>query len=198
MIETYKKQLKAALAQYADVPEGEVAKFLGLAKVIDIQQGDYFIREGDRHPWLGFVVHGVFRAFHIDESGTEYTKHFFVENDFMTANSHWILEKSLPQADSDYYFQALENARVLSIDRPEMGQQLEHPCWQQVFTQEIGRVHKVEERRIRQLMLDDAQGRYQAFLKDFPGLEARIKQIHVASYVGISPVSLSRIKSALT
>lgn len=191
----YKVQLEKALSKYSEVPEAEAKKFLDLARLMYIKQDHYFIHEGDKCPWLGFVVKGVFRAFHIDASGAEYTKHFFIENDFMTANSRWLLEKNSAQTESDYYFQALESAVVLCIEHQESGRKLEHSCWQEVFTKEIERVHKIEERRIRQLMLDDAQSRYLAFHKDFPGLEERIKQHHVASYIGISPVSLSRIKA---
>jgi len=41
--------------------------------------------------------------------------------------------------------------------------------------------------------MQDAKARYQQFLKDYPGLESRVRQYHVASYLGISPVSLSRL-----
>jgi CRP-like cAMP-binding protein len=113
----------------------------------------------------------------------------------MTANSRSLVDKEFVKKESDYYFQALEDSIVLKIERVEDRECLSHPCWQEIFAKEIERVHTIEERRIKQLLLADAETRYFNFLQDFPGLEGRIKQSHIASYVGVSPVSLSRIRT---
>ncbi|MDU2064750.1 MAG: Crp/Fnr family transcriptional regulator [Sporomusaceae bacterium] len=194
MNEMYKDQLAKALAKYAAVPEDELLKFGAIAQPVALKKNQYFIRAGEKTPWFGFVLSGVFRCYHIGQNGAEYTKHFFMENDFMTANSRSLIDNEFVQKESDYYFEALEDANVLSIEQHEK-QRLTHVCWQTVFSKEIERVHSIEERRIRQLMLDDAEARYYDFLRDFPGLDKRIKQTYIASYVGISPVSLSRIKN---
>ncbi|MDH3326953.1 MAG: hypothetical protein OEM38_09590 [Gammaproteobacteria bacterium] len=54
-----------------------------------------------------------------------------------------------------------------------------------------------KERRETQLIMFDASTRYHAFLEEFRGLEKRIPQYHIASYLGITPVQLSRIRSSI-
>lgn len=188
MNEAYITQLSKALNALVSIPTDELNKLVNIAHPIKIKKKDYFIRAGEVQPWLGFVISGVFRCYYVDDTGAEYTKHFFRENDFMAANS-----RSFIGQESEYFFQALEDSTILKIDG--IKSLLTHPDWQEVFAKEIERVHKIEERRVRQLLLEDTETRYLNFLQDFPGLENRIKQSHIASYIGVSPVSLSRIRA---
>ena len=55
----------------------------------------------------------------------------------------------------------------------------------------------LKEKREAELLLDNAQERYQQFLEDYPDLEGRIAQYHIASYLGVTPESLSRIRAGL-
>lgn len=195
MRESYIIQLSKSINAYTVVPSAELDKFITIAQPIEVKKGEYFIKAGDMQPWLGFIISGLFRGFHVDDTGEEYTKHFFKENDFITANSKSLVDKNFVKKESDYYFQALEDSTVLKIDKVEHREYLSHSCWQEIFVKEIERVHTIEERRIKQLLLTNAETRYLSFLLDFPGLENRIKQSHIASYIGISPVSLSRIRT---
>lgn len=194
----YKNQLIKKINTYIDVPNEGLNVLIELLKPVSINKGDFFIKSGDIRPWLGFVISGLFRGFHIKESGEEFTKHFFRENDFMTAHSRSLVDVDyLPEA-SDYYFQALENSIVLEInDMKEAKKFLKQACWVEMFSKEIERIHKIEEDRIKSLMLSDATARYTRFKQNFPGLENRLKQFQIASYIGISPVSLSRIRAKL-
>jgi CRP-like cAMP-binding protein len=54
-----------------------------------------------------------------------------------------------------------------------------------------------KDRRIHGFLTKDAAGRYLDFLSEYPGLEARVRQRHIASYLGMTPVTLSRIRSRL-
>ncbi len=188
MYEDYIMQLSKALNDLTNIPDDEFKKLINITQPVKIKKEGYFIRAGEIQPGLGFIVSGVFRCYYVDDTGAEYTKHFFMENDFMAANSSSFIDK-----ESEYFFQALEDSTILKIDGIKAI--LTHPCWQEVFAKKIERVHKIEERRIRQLLLADTETRYFNFLQDFPGLENRIKQFHIASYIGASPVSLSRIRA---
>jgi len=55
----------------------------------------------------------------------------------------------------------------------------------------------MNESRERDLLIFDAEERYKSFLKSFPGLDKRVKQHLVASYLGISPVVLSRVRNKM-
>jgi CRP-like cAMP-binding protein len=195
--EEYIVKLSKALNAHASIPDDQLAQIMNIAYPIAIKKDDYFIRAGEIQPWIGFVITGVFRCFHLDDTGVEYTKHFFKENDFMTVNSHSLVEQEITESESDYYCQAAEDSLVLKIDKLKFKTLLILPCWQEVFVKEIERIHRIEERRIKQLLLEDAETRYLNFLEDFPEMENRVKQSHIASYIGVSPVSLSRIRAKI-
>jgi len=55
----------------------------------------------------------------------------------------------------------------------------------------------LKEQREAALLLDDAETRYRQFLSDYPGLDKRIAQYHIASYIGVTPVTLSRIRKKM-
>lgn len=198
MNESYINRLARALKSQAGIPDEEFNKLAEIARPLKIRKNAYFIKAGESSARLGFIISGIFRCYHLDQAGAEYTKHFFQENDFMTANVRSLIDKEDIIQESEYDYQALENSLILQFDKAEFRTRLTHPCWKEVFANRLEQVHKIEERRIRQLLLLDAETRYLKFLEDFPGLENRIKQTHVASYIGISPVSLSRIRTNLS
>ena len=68
-----------------------------------------------------------------------------------------------------------------------------HPYWQEVSRKTVDQLYIAKERRECQLLLLNAAERLAEFRAEFPGLESRIPQYHVAAYLGISPVTLSRI-----
>ena len=70
----------------------------------------------------------------------------------------------------------------------------EHPCWKDFLIKIISKAYLIRENREREFLLFDAEQRYQSFQKKYPNLESRIKQHYVASYLGIAPESLSRIR----
>ncbi|MFX3619100.1 MAG: Crp/Fnr family transcriptional regulator [Sporolactobacillus sp.] len=197
MYQEYKNQLSKAVESYGKITDKEMSSFTEMLKPIFIKKDDYFIRTGETEPWLGFIVSGLFRGFQINESGEEYIKHFFRENDFMTANSRSLVDIDYVSQSSAYYFQALEDSVVLQINKVETRKLLKYICWVEMFSKFIEQVHRIEEDRIKHLMLDDATTRYLRFKENFPGLENRLKQFYIASYIGISPVSLSRIRAGL-
>jgi hypothetical protein len=77
MSQSYIIQLSKAINTYASVPDDELIKFNTVAHPVELKKGEYFIKAGDLQPWLGFIISGVFRGFHIDDTGAEFTKHFF-------------------------------------------------------------------------------------------------------------------------
>lgn len=185
--------LHRAFRELADVPEAGLARLDPLVRRVRIAEGGFFARAGERRTDLAFIVSGLIRCFHVNEDGKEYTKHFFREGSFLAATTPSELGR-----ECEHDFQALEPTELLRFDlRDALAILSGHPSWAEANARAMERVHRIEERRVRALMLDDAQARYLQFLADFPGLEARLKQFHVASYIGVTPVSLSRLRARL-
>jgi len=158
-----------------------------------LKRGDFFVRAGDAPRTIGFIVSGILRLYYVDDEGNEYTKSFCAENDFVAAYSALLLAQP-----SRLFIEALEDSRLLIADYSVYRLLCEeHPCWQVVNCKIAEGLFIKKEKRESTLLLDDAKTRYLNFLKEYPGLETRLKQHHIASYLGITPVTLSRIRAQL-
>ncbi len=154
------------------------------------QKGSYFAEVGDFPQDLGFVVEGCFRAFYRNNEGNEYNKTFFEAGTMVAPLASLITKK-----ENKINLQALESCVCLVANYNALTKLYDtHPVLER-FSRKVIEFEwiKKEEREIR-LVLNDAEERYEQFLIDHPTLENRIPQYHIASFLGITPVSLSRIK----
>ena len=173
-----------------DIPQEQESKFCSLISIQNIKKGENFLCEGQSAKTIAFVKSGLFRYFYVDKKGKEFTKGFFVENSVLVSYGS-ILEKR----GSYFTIQALENSEIERIDYFE-SQKLstEHPCWNKFLVVQLQKVLIMKVERERELLLFDAEQRYRAFLQQFPKLDVRVKQNIIASYLRLTPESLSRIK----
>jgi len=176
-----------------NLPEAEEAKILKLLKPVKIAKGEYYIREGQLPKKFGFVEQGLFRYLYINNKGTEFTKNFILEHNFISAYSAMI-----SQQPSRMFIEALEDSFVYDISYNDwLELKKGHECWNQFLVTILEKAFSTKEIRERDLLLLEAQERYALFKKEFPTLENRIKQHLIASYLGISPISLSRIRNKM-
>jgi CRP-like cAMP-binding protein len=179
------------LQQIIVLPDTEGRKFAAIANERSMGKGEYFIREGQTPRKIAFVGKGLFRYFYIDRDGTEYTKNFILAGNFITAYSATIAQKP-----SVMFIEALEDSVVYEINYADWEELKDgHTCWKDLLIYFLERAFSIKEKRERELLLLDAEQRYRVFKDEFPGLETRVKQHLIASYLGISPVSLSRLKN---
>ena len=189
----YLSSLVDAMNFVGDIPEEELRKALKRTRFITVKKDGYFLQAGEVPRRIGFLKSGLMRLFYIDLNGVEVNKHFCLENTLAISYSAF-----LQQTESKFFIQALEDSRLLTIDYDTYHELLDgHICWQIVARKLAEMVFILKEKREAELLLDDAQERYQQLLADYPDLERRIAQYHVASYLGITPESLSRIRSNL-
>ncbi len=188
----YKKYL-ASMRSITDVPDAEAEKMAGIFRHEQLRKGRFFVRAGEHPRKIGFIVSGILRLYYLNDKGDEFTKAFCVENEMVAAYSALLLEEP-----SRLFIEALEDTSLLvasyeSYKRISSG----HICWN-IINQTMAEALIVKkEKRESALLMDDAAKRYQKFLEDYPGLEAKVRQYYIASYLGITPVSLSRIRSKL-
>ncbi|NOX88755.1 MAG: Crp/Fnr family transcriptional regulator [Calditrichaeota bacterium] len=181
------------LRSVTEIPDAEVEKISGIFKYKKLDKGEFFIRAGERPQTIGFIISGILRLYYLKDDGGEFTKSFCVENEMVAAYSALLLKEQ-----SRLYIEALEDSSLLvasyeSYEKISSG----HICWQ-IINQKLAEALFIKkEKRESELLLDDAKTRYLKFLDDYPGLEKKVKQHHIASYLGITPVSLSRIRSKL-
>ncbi|MCP5041355.1 MAG: Crp/Fnr family transcriptional regulator [bacterium] len=156
----------------------------------ELKKGEYFASEGQCADKIAFLETGIVRAFYIDSSGTEYNKSFFVAPSIIGSYASLISKQKnrVPQ-------QALTDCKYWKAPFRSIEQLSENNC-------EVERLRRViaenyflrnEKSELERALLD-ASKRYQIFKEEYPGIELRIPQYHIASYLGISPTQLSRIR----
>jgi CRP-like cAMP-binding protein len=186
-------QLIVILRSLIALPEDEAMKVANLFQACHLQRGEFFVRAGDIPKTIGVVITGILRLYYVDGDGNEYTKSFCAENSFVAAYSALLLKQP-----SRLFIQALEDAKLLTVDYAMYRSLSEsHPCWQVLNCKIAENLFIKKEKRESALLLDNAKTRYLNFQAEYPDLEARLKQHHIASYLGITPVTLSRIRAQL-
>lgn len=186
MIESFKKTIK----MFSNVTDSQIEEFYKITKLKDFAIGESFVKEHEAPSKLAFNVKGLFRYYYIDNDCNEFTKGFFPENTFISSYSAMIQNRT-----SFFTIEALEDSSLLVFNYSDFMQLVNKHDSLKLFLikmLEMGYCHK--EAREREFLLFDAKTRYKLFLKNFPGLEKRIKQHLIASYLGITPVALSRIR----
>jgi CRP-like cAMP-binding protein len=186
--------LLETIGAFATIPPEQEAKLCSIAVTENLRKGDTFIREGNVPQKFAFVGKGLFRYFYVNEKGNEFTKGFFPEHNFITSYTAMVRGKP-----SYYTVQALEDATILVIDFQRWQNLYRgHACWMNLLFVLIEKGYMKKEARERELLIFSAEERYRAFLREYPELEKRIKQHLIASYLGITPVALSRIRKEMS
>lgn len=182
--------LKAVVNHLVAPPQQEWERFGQLFTIRTLEKGEYFIRAGEASEYSAFINAGLVRFFYQTPQGQEFNKSFVYENQFMGAYSAF-----LTQAPARFDIQALEACHLLVAKTRHMVDLFDkHLCWEKFGRILAEQLYIKKEQREAGFLLDDAETRYRNFLKRYPGLENRLAQYHIASYLGITPVALSRIR----
>lgn len=190
----YQQRIYEALAKFGPVPEEEWAQACNLPfETENYSKGQYFVQVGDIPDKLGFIWSGLFRVFYITEQGDERILVFRGENYYLSAYSAF-----LEGQPSWYGIQALEPSVLVTISLARYKDLVaENPYWSQLSRKYVENLFLEKEKREREFLSENAETRYLNFLNNYPDIENRVPQYQIASYLGITPVALSRIKKTL-
>lgn len=186
-------QLENYISQFLKVPDEEWAPAWELHTFKDLKKGEFLTKAGRVCNHVSFINHGCFRV-HSLIGDKEVTGNFFFENNYTTDYASF-----LTRSPSSENIQALEEAQVVQLSYEDM-QRLygRHPIWQQ-FGRLIAEYIFIQvERRKRSLLVQSPEERYLDLFKERPKVLERIPQHYIASYLGISPETLSRIRKRLS
>ncbi|MDJ1470408.1 Crp/Fnr family transcriptional regulator [Xanthocytophaga flava] len=156
-----------------------------------LKRGEYFAEAGRQEHEIGFLTKGVVRAFYRNGEGQEYNKTFFTDNEFIGAYASLVM-----QVSNQINLQALTDCSILVANYNEITTLFEHHRTIETFARKMAEYFYVyKEKREIDLVLLQADERYKRFQQEYPDLENQIPQYHIASYLGITPTQLSRIRS---
>jgi CRP-like cAMP-binding protein len=156
-----------------------------------INKDDYFLQSGKKAKHFGFMISGAVREYYLDKKENEYNKAFCFVNDF-TGSYYDLINKE----KSSVCIQALSNCEMLIADF-EKFQQLAHKNieWLHISHSIITSLFIKKCEREQQLLTLTATERYELLMLQQPQLEQLVPHYHIASYLGITPISLSRIRN---
>jgi CRP-like cAMP-binding protein len=180
----------AAVRRIVPLDDAAIREGLALARARELPRGAYLLRAGHRARDTVVVVRGLLREHFVLGDGTERTKAFVAEGEFSGS-----LADLLADGPSHAYIVADEPTRVLVAPFAAyraLGER--SPAWATFALRAVEQLLVRKAEREYELLGLDAEARYAAFAARYPGLEARVAARHVASYLGITPVHLSRLR----
>ncbi len=155
-----------------------------------LRKGSYLVQEGDVSKYLAFVTSGCLRAYTIDKKGEEHVVQFALEGWWITD-----LYSFLTGKPGEYFIEALEDSEVLLIDSVSYETLCTTlPKFERYFRILLQNNYIATHRRVLASIGKSAGERYLQLLDDYPTIVQRVAQRHIASYLGITPEALSRIR----
>ena len=179
------------MSQYIDLTEAETEAFGQLDLVRSYAKDTLLLREGDLCSESFFVLEGLVRYYYVID-GTEKTTDFFVEGD--------VFEPSCiaDQTPSEHYVACVEDC-ILSVSTPDMETDLmtQFPRLERVCRLVAENALRTKTNTLNDFKLLSPKQRYHHLSEARPDLIQRVPQYMIASYLGVTPESLSRIRSRL-
>ena len=175
------------------LPVDKANELLAIGKIEFLKKDDCFVRAGAIPKKIGFIKKGLFRYVYINSLGKQFTKGIILQNQFLVSYSAMISQKP-----SYFFVEALEDSEVFSIPYKNWLSLVgRDPFWVKFLLKLVEKGFMIKEKRERELLLLNAETRYLNFLEEYPTIEKRIHQTIIASYLGIQPESLSRIRKKI-
>ncbi|WP_219223795.1 Crp/Fnr family transcriptional regulator [Pedobacter antarcticus] len=186
------KAFRHGIAAYVNFNDEEWDAVIPFLSSSTIKKKDHFAVNGEVCEHIGFIVEGSVRFYHLKD-GAEITGYFCFENEFVSAYKSY-----LTQQPGITYIQALEETQLVLISYHNMQLMLKHPLLGYKM-ERFGRLVAEHylccyEDRVTSFILQTPEERYLQMLETNGAVLLRIPQHYVANFLGITPVSLSRIR----
>lgn len=173
------------------VSDTEMGLILSFFKFKKLKKNERVLHHGEASQRTFFVIKGCLRIFYIDEQGVEATRYFAFENQFATALVSFITAKP-----SEELMQAVEPTEVFYITHENFYKLLALlPAWEKFYRIYLENAYVNNTNRLQSFFVQDALTKYRRLLEENPIIVQRLSNKLVASYLGISQATLSRLKT---
>lgn len=154
------------------------------------RKGQYLLEEGEVSDFLGFVVKGAFRLFRIGDDRQEHVMRFAIEDWWISDFTSFM--SGLP---SHCYIEALEDSEMIRFSKKSWEELLAaSPNFKRIIDALTTRNFEAHQNRIFSNISDPAEVRYEKFVQQYPTLYNRIPLYMIASFLGLTRETLSRVR----
>ncbi len=195
-----KEKLKIYLFKKIIATDNDWADFEKNTQITSYKKGEIINKEGDIFNNVYFINSGIIRSFIIDSNGHDFTWHIHYSGGTANIKNFFVTDYAsfTKQEPSKLFFEIIKDTELVSIS---------HDFLQKLYNssenwQKFGRImaetaYYYTHHRALSLLTETAEIRYKRLLQESPDLIKQVPQYYIASYLGVTPQSLSRIKSNL-
>lgn len=186
--------LRKNIEQKVKISDADFDKVTSFVSPVSIKKKQIILQAGEICRHSIFISKGCLRSYSLDEKGIEHVTQIQMED-------HWIadLYSLITQKPSDLYIEALEDCDLLLLPGNSMNNlYTEVPSMERFFRLMMQNAYVATQRRLNAALSISAEERYVDLLKTYPNLFLRVPLVQIASYLGITPESLSRIRKQVS
>jgi len=178
------------ILKFGNLNKQQIELITSKATETQLPKDSYFWEAGKMPKHIGFLVEGIIRVSFYDNKGEEITKYFFDEN-------HLI--KDWDYYEATFYLQAITDCKLITFTKRDWKELSDTILDWDKMIDKIMNKHRAEKmERLSSMISQDATTRYVDFLKNFPNAANHIPLSYIASYLGITQSSLSRIRKNIS
>ncbi|WP_394747548.1 Crp/Fnr family transcriptional regulator [Spongiimicrobium salis] len=185
------KEILDHVARYVELSDSEIAEFTSILKITRVKKRQFIIQPGFVSEYRNYIVKGAVRVFYLDGDGKEHTVSIGIEDWFFTD-----FQSYLNRTPAQYFAEALEDSIIIQMkydDVEELCSKIHSLC--QYFRLYIEKALSFSNQRVITNISKTSEERYWEYVNKYPQIANRVPQYVLASYLGISPESISRIRS---
>lgn len=178
------------LRKWTQITEADENVILSAFERFSLKKKEMLLERDEVCPYLFFIIRGCLRSYFVDDKGLEHIYQIRMDNNWISD-----LESFFSQHPSKYYIEALEDSEMLRISKERLELLYEQvPALERYFRILFQKAYVNALKRLNSTMWEPAIDRYNDMLKEHPDMFQRVPLIYIASYLGITPESLSRIR----
>lgn len=180
--------------QGANFSQEELNSIGSLFTKTALPKGDILLNKGDTVLYTHYVYSGCLRSYVTDESGKEHTLQFAIKDWWISDYTAFFSEDKAMMN-----IECIQDTTLYRLSRKDMLQlYLDIPAFETFFRKKLEkRITAFHKRTLGNLALT-AKERYLSFIETYPSIEQQVKNYHIASYLGITTESLSRVRKEIT
>lgn len=185
--------LRAHLQARVPLTEADFTTFCGYLRPLALRKRQHLLQAGEVCSHFTFVTQGCLRSYSLTAEGHEHTLQFAPED-------WWIsdLYSLLTRQPSTMSIDALEGSQLLLLDQADLESIYARcPVFERYFRLLMQSRYVVLQARVNAALSQTAAEKYQHFLRKYPTIVQRVPQHVIASYLGLTPESLSRVRRQL-